>query len=145
MHGAYCLGVFPNGKDHTTLLGGKLISLLCSYFGYFHFLRTFHFIGTCNLILSGIVVRNTLVVYDRENSKVGFWRTNCSELSDRLHIDGATPPATLPSNDSNPSQNSSSNLPGLHDSCRFHLNSFVLEITNCKKDIISVSPDVCGT
>ncbi|CAA7055918.1 unnamed protein product [Microthlaspi erraticum] len=74
VRGAYCLGVFPNGKDHTTLLGG-------------------------------IVVRNTLVVYDRENSKVGFWRTNCSELSDRLHIDGVTPPppATLPSNASNPS------------------------------------------
>jgi hypothetical protein len=82
VHGAYCLGVFPNGKDHTTLLGG-------------------------------IVVRNTLVVYDRENSKVGFWRTNCSELSDRLHIDGAPPPATLPSNDSNPSHNSSSNLSGV--------------------------------
>lgn len=61
-------------------------------------------------MLSGIVVRNTLVVYDRENSKVGFWRTNCSELSDRLHIDGATPPppATLPSNASNPTLNTSS-------------------------------------
>ncbi|WZZ17001.1 hypothetical protein YC2023_110090 [Brassica napus] len=82
VHGAYCLGVFPNGKDHTTLLGG-------------------------------IVVRNTLVVYDRENSKVGFWRTNCSELSDRLHIDdSAPPPATLPSNDSNPTLNTSSSLPG---------------------------------
>ncbi|XP_013603660.1 PREDICTED: aspartic proteinase nepenthesin-2-like isoform X2 [Brassica oleracea var. oleracea] len=82
VHGAYCLGVFPNGKDHTTLLGG-------------------------------IVVRNTLVVYDRENSKVGFWRTNCSELSDRLHIDDlAPPPATLPSNDSNPTLNTSSSLPG---------------------------------
>ncbi|CAH8305744.1 unnamed protein product [Eruca vesicaria subsp. sativa] len=87
VHGAYCLGVFPNGKDHTTLLGG-------------------------------IVVRNTLVVYDRENSKVGFWRTNCSELSDRLHIAGAPPspppppPAKLPSNDSNPSLNTSNNLPG---------------------------------
>ncbi|KAG7531476.1 Xylanase inhibitor N-terminal [Arabidopsis suecica] len=79
VHGAYCLGVFPNGKDHTTLLGG-------------------------------IVVRNTLVVYDRENSKVGFWRTNCSELSDRLHIDGAPPPATLPPNGSNPSRNSSSDV-----------------------------------
>ncbi|KAG7560291.1 Xylanase inhibitor C-terminal [Arabidopsis thaliana x Arabidopsis arenosa] len=81
VHGAYCLGVFPNGKDHTTLLGG-------------------------------IVVRNTLVVYDRENSKVGFWRTNCSELSDRLHIDGAPPPATLPSNGSNPTRNSSSDIQG---------------------------------
>lgn len=67
---------------------------------------------TNDLILSGIVVRNTLVVYDRENSKVGFWRTNCSELSDRLHIDGAPPPATLPSNGSNPSRNSSSDIQG---------------------------------
>ncbi|CAH2064542.1 unnamed protein product [Thlaspi arvense] len=81
VHGAYCLGVFPNGKDHTTLLGG-------------------------------IVVRNTLVVYDRENSKVGFWRTNCSELSDRLHIDGVPLPAILPSNVSDPTLNTSSNLPG---------------------------------
>uniref|UniRef100_A0A1J3CJ94 Peptidase A1 domain-containing protein n=1 Tax=Noccaea caerulescens TaxID=107243 RepID=A0A1J3CJ94_NOCCA len=79
VRGAYCLGVFPNGKDHTTLLGG-------------------------------IVVRNTLVVYDRENSKVGFWRTNCSELSDRLHMDGSTSPspATLPSNVSTPTLNTSS-------------------------------------
>ncbi|KAG2329463.1 hypothetical protein Bca52824_000643 [Brassica carinata] len=81
VHGAYCLGVFPNGKDHTTLLGG-------------------------------IVVRNTLVVYDRENSKVGFFRTNCSELSDRLQMDGAPPPVTLPSNDSNPTLNTSSSIPG---------------------------------
>ncbi|XP_057973921.1 aspartic proteinase 36 [Malania oleifera] len=47
--GAYCLGIFPNGMDPTTLLGG-------------------------------IVVRNTLVSYDRENERIGFWKTNCSEL-----------------------------------------------------------------
>ncbi|XP_010515369.1 PREDICTED: aspartic proteinase CDR1-like isoform X1 [Camelina sativa] len=97
VHGAYCLGVFPNGKDHTTLLGG-------------------------------IVVRNTLVVYDRENSKVGFWRTNCSELSDRLHIDGATPPATLPSNDSNPSHNSSSNLSGFDSSGLTQIGQINLDV-----------------
>lgn len=34
----------------------------------------------------GIIVRNTLVTYDRENSKIGFWKTNCSELWERLHI-----------------------------------------------------------
>ncbi|MED6196675.1 hypothetical protein PIB30_049606 [Stylosanthes scabra] len=55
VRGAYCLGVFPNGKDLTTLLGG-------------------------------IIVRNTLVTYDREHTKVGFWKTNCSELWERLQI-----------------------------------------------------------
>ncbi|XP_038902862.1 aspartic proteinase CDR1-like isoform X1 [Benincasa hispida] len=55
VHGAYCLGIFENGNDQTTLLGG-------------------------------IVVRNTLVMYDRAHSKIGFWKTNCSELWERLHI-----------------------------------------------------------
>ncbi|XP_050206707.1 aspartic proteinase 36-like [Mercurialis annua] len=64
VHGAYCLGVFQNGHDPTTLLGG-------------------------------IVVRNTLVMYDRENSKMGFWKTNCSELWERHHI--ADAPSPLPS------------------------------------------------
>ncbi|KAI0523479.1 hypothetical protein KFK09_005874 [Dendrobium nobile] len=54
--GAYCLGVFQNGNDPTTLLGG-------------------------------IIVRNTLVTYDRQNERIGFWKTNCSELWNRLHID----------------------------------------------------------
>ncbi|KAK6923995.1 Xylanase inhibitor, N-terminal [Dillenia turbinata] len=47
--GAYCLGIFSNGKDPTTLLGG-------------------------------IIVRNILVSYDREHKKIGFLKTNCSEL-----------------------------------------------------------------
>ncbi|XP_019444898.1 PREDICTED: aspartic proteinase nepenthesin-1-like [Lupinus angustifolius] len=55
VRGAYCLGVFPNGNDPTTLLGG-------------------------------IIVRNTLVMYDREHTRIGFWKTNCSELWERLHI-----------------------------------------------------------
>ncbi|KAK9678495.1 hypothetical protein RND81_11G215300 [Saponaria officinalis] len=55
VRGAYCLGVFQNGNDPTTLLGG-------------------------------IIVRNTLVTYDREHLKVGFWKTNCSELWDRLNV-----------------------------------------------------------
>ncbi|XP_059659326.1 aspartic proteinase 36-like [Cornus florida] len=67
VHGAYCLGVFQNGKDPTTLLGG-------------------------------IIVRNTLVTYDREHEKIGFWKTNCSELWERLHILGAPPPAPISSN-----------------------------------------------
>lgn len=64
VHGAYCLGIFENGNDETTLLGG-------------------------------IVVRNTLVMYDRAHSKIGFWKTNCSELWERLHIsdDNAHAPA----------------------------------------------------
>ncbi|CAM0906563.1 unnamed protein product [Alopecurus aequalis] len=66
VEGAYCLGVFQNGKDPTTLLGG-------------------------------IVVRNTLVTYDRHNEKIGFWKTNCSELWERLHIGEAPSPA--PSSD----------------------------------------------
>ncbi|KAF7828655.1 aspartic proteinase-like protein 2 [Senna tora] len=67
VRGAYCLGVFQNGKDPTTLLGG-------------------------------IIVRNTLVMYDRENSKVGFWKTNCSELWERLHL-SASPPSQSPKSD----------------------------------------------
>ncbi|KAK7406492.1 hypothetical protein VNO78_08119 [Psophocarpus tetragonolobus] len=61
VRGAYCLGVFSNLNDPTTLLGG-------------------------------IVVRNTLVMYDREHSKIGFWKTNCSELWERLHVSDAPPP-----------------------------------------------------
>ncbi|XP_008790631.1 aspartic proteinase 39-like [Phoenix dactylifera] len=70
VQGAYCLGIFQNGKDPTTLLGG-------------------------------IVVRNTLVTYDRQNKKIGFWKTNCSELWERLHISGAPSPAPSSSSNSN--------------------------------------------
>lgn len=31
-------------------------------------------------------------MYDRENSKIGFWKTNCSELWERLHVPDAPPP-----------------------------------------------------
>ncbi|GLU04166.1 hypothetical protein SLE2022_213270 [Rubroshorea leprosula] len=31
-------------------------------------------------LLGGVVVRNTLVTYDREDDRIGFWKTNCSEL-----------------------------------------------------------------
>uniref|UniRef100_A0A2N9FF27 Peptidase A1 domain-containing protein n=1 Tax=Fagus sylvatica TaxID=28930 RepID=A0A2N9FF27_FAGSY len=77
VHGAYCLGIFQNGKDPTTLLGG-------------------------------IVVRNTLVMYDREHSRIGFWKTNCSELWERLHISSA-PPLTP----SAPNRENSSTTPTL--------------------------------
>ncbi|CAI9102275.1 OLC1v1000516C2 [Oldenlandia corymbosa var. corymbosa] len=61
VRGAYCLGIFQNGKDPTTLLGG-------------------------------IIVRNTLVTYDREHEKVGFWKTNCSDLWGRLNFSSLSPP-----------------------------------------------------
>lgn len=63
VRGAYCLGIFQNGKDATTLLGG-------------------------------IIVRNTLVTYDRQHEMIGFWKTNCSDLWDRLNL---SPPPPLPS------------------------------------------------
>ena len=47
------------------------------------------------LFMIGIVVRNTLVMYDRERSKIGFWKTNCSELWERLHISDS-PAAMVP-------------------------------------------------
>ncbi|KAJ4701660.1 aspartic proteinase-like protein 2 [Melia azedarach] len=52
-------------------------------------------------LLGGIVVRNTLVTYDRENDKIGFWKTNCSELWGRLQFPSvpAPPPLVSPSND----------------------------------------------
>jgi hypothetical protein len=30
-------------------------------------------------------------MYDREHSKIGFWKTNCSELWEKLHISGSPP------------------------------------------------------
>jgi hypothetical protein len=66
--------------------------------------------------LTGIVVRNTLVTYDRHNEKIGFWKTNCSELWERLNISGAPSPA--PSSDTGSQADMSpapapSGLPGL--------------------------------
>lgn len=31
-------------------------------------------------------------MYDREHTKIGFWKTNCAELWERLHITNAPPP-----------------------------------------------------
>ncbi|OIT33111.1 PREDICTED: aspartic proteinase-like protein 2 [Nicotiana attenuata] len=66
VRGAYCLGIFQNGKNPVSLLGG-------------------------------IVVRNTLVTYDRENKRIGFWKTNCSELWDRLNLSPPPPSPLSPS------------------------------------------------
>ncbi|KAL5559133.1 hypothetical protein UlMin_035344 [Ulmus minor] len=46
-------------------------------------------------LLGGILVRNTLVTYDRENSKIGFLKTNCSELWKTLNYVSVPPPAPL--------------------------------------------------
>uniref|UniRef100_A0A7N0ZQQ0 Peptidase A1 domain-containing protein n=1 Tax=Kalanchoe fedtschenkoi TaxID=63787 RepID=A0A7N0ZQQ0_KALFE len=75
VRGAYCLGIFQNGKDPTTLLGA-------------------------------IVVRNTLVTYDREHKKIGFWKTNCSDMWETLHMSDVSPPPPLLS-----SPNSTSEIP----------------------------------
>ncbi|KAK1359913.1 Aspartic proteinase-like protein 2 [Heracleum sosnowskyi] len=52
--------------------------------------------GDQSTLLGGIVVRNTFVTYDREHEKIGFWKTNCSELWERLNATGAHPPAASP-------------------------------------------------
>ncbi|KHG05352.1 hypothetical protein F383_31391 [Gossypium arboreum] len=54
-------------------------------------------------LLGGIVVRNTLVTYDRDNDRIGFLKTNCSELWRRVKISGAPAPApsVSQSNDTN--------------------------------------------
>ncbi|XP_031494658.1 aspartic proteinase 36-like [Nymphaea colorata] len=80
VHGAYCLGVFQNGRDPTTLLGG-------------------------------IIVRNTLVTYDRANEKIGFWKTNCSELWDRLQLNEAPPSAEPPAPEKNSTMPSLPSMP----------------------------------
>ncbi|KAK5784967.1 hypothetical protein PVK06_039508 [Gossypium arboreum] len=77
VQGAYCLGIFQNGMDPTTLLGG-------------------------------IIVRNTLVTYDRKDSKIGFWKTNCSELWERLHVTSAPSPSPSPFPSPSPSPSPSS-------------------------------------
>lgn len=47
------------------------------------------------LFEAGIIVRNTLVTYDRENDKIGFWKTNCSELWKRLQVPVVPVPAPV--------------------------------------------------
>ncbi|KAL4360483.1 hypothetical protein GQ457_04G035060 [Hibiscus cannabinus] len=81
IHGAYCLGIFQNEKDPTTLLGG-------------------------------IIVRNTLVTYDRGHSKIGFWKTNCSELWERLHIPGAPSPSPSSRGKGNSTESPTTSAPG---------------------------------
>lgn len=64
------------------------------------FSSNYFFFCKC-LFIKGIIARNTLVMYDRENSKMGFWKTNCSELWERLHRTGAPAPSSSASNRTN--------------------------------------------
>ncbi|XP_022985603.1 aspartic proteinase nepenthesin-1-like [Cucurbita maxima] len=81
VHGAYCLGIFENGNNDQTTL------------------------------LGGIIVRNTLVMYDREHSKIGFWKTNCSELWERLHISDENAHAPSVSNTSHDTDTAPASAP----------------------------------
>lgn len=36
-------------------------------------------------------MRNTLVTYDRENNKIGFWKSNCTELWKTLNVLSPSP------------------------------------------------------
>lgn len=70
------------------------------------FLSTFEELVDNLVVLSvmfmvGILVRNTLVTYDREHSKIGFWKTNCSELWERLHVSASPPPMPPASEEKN--------------------------------------------
>nr|GEY29552.1 aspartic proteinase-like protein 2 [Tanacetum cinerariifolium] len=51
-------------------------------------------------LLGGIIARNTFVMYDREHDKIGFWKTNCSDLWARLHPSGGPSPSPDGSNSS---------------------------------------------
>lgn len=44
------------------------------------------------VLLLGIAVRNTLVTYDRDNEKIGFWKTNCSDLWKGLNMTTSAAP-----------------------------------------------------
>ncbi|XVE55808.1 hypothetical protein DITRI_Ditri03aG0186800 [Diplodiscus trichospermus] len=44
-------------------------------------------------LLGGIVVRNTLVTYDRRNDRIGFLKTNCSEIWRGVEFSGVPAPA----------------------------------------------------
>ncbi|XP_048436165.1 LOW QUALITY PROTEIN: aspartic proteinase 36 [Pyrus x bretschneideri] len=66
--------------------------------------------GDDTTLLGGIITRNTLVTYDRKNDKIGFWKTNCSELWKRLNYNNAPPPAPLASDGRNMSVEISPNI-----------------------------------
>lgn len=141
VRGAYCLGVFQNGKDPTTLLGGTFITIMCFNvnclmsicmythththtltYCYYHWqsslispLLLFLWFHDILCHVTGIVVRNTLVTYDREHEKIGFWKTNCSELWERLHISTSPPSLPTSSNTTNTTTDMAPSEPPQYD------------------------------
>uniref|UniRef100_A0A1J3EM97 Aspartic proteinase-like protein 2 n=1 Tax=Noccaea caerulescens TaxID=107243 RepID=A0A1J3EM97_NOCCA len=83
-------------------------------------------------LLGGIVVRNTLVTYDRENDKLGFLKTNCSDLWRRLAAPGSPAPTSpVPQNKSShispspaSSESPTADLPGV-----FRIGSITFEVS----------------
>ncbi|KAJ0262568.1 Eukaryotic aspartyl protease family protein [Hirschfeldia incana] len=67
-------------------------------------------------LLGGIVVRNTLVTYDRENDKLGFLKTNCSDLWRRLASPSDSPAPTSPVTQNKSSHISPSPSPASNES-----------------------------
>ena len=63
------------------------------------------------IFTTGIIVRNTFVMYDREHEKIGFWKTNCSDIWENLHVASAPPPASSPPNGSTSTGDISPSLP----------------------------------
>ncbi|XP_024392664.1 protein ASPARTIC PROTEASE IN GUARD CELL 1 isoform X2 [Physcomitrium patens] len=53
-------------------------------------------------LLGGIVVRNTLVTYDRANHQIGFFKTNCTNLWSILPAEPPLAPPPPPVNESSP-------------------------------------------
>ncbi|TYG69432.1 hypothetical protein ES288_D05G229900v1 [Gossypium darwinii] len=96
-------------------------------------------------LLGGIVVRNTLVTYDRSNDRIGFLNTNCSELRRRVQFSGAPAPTPLvsPSKDTkmeipsvlSPSGSPSNVLPG-----SFHVGfiTFDMSISTTDSNLKSI-------
>ncbi|PPS05727.1 hypothetical protein GOBAR_AA14912 [Gossypium barbadense] len=80
---------FPEVEMHTKLIGAYCLGIFAN--------------TESTTLLGGIVVRNTLVTYDRDNDRIGFLKTNCSELWRRVKISGAPAPApsVSQSNDTN--------------------------------------------
>ncbi|KAJ0970766.1 hypothetical protein J5N97_018725 [Dioscorea zingiberensis] len=85
-------------------------------------------------LLGGIIVRNILVTYDRQNQKIGFWKTNCSHLCEGLHMHVAPSPMPSASHIENYTRENSSttssgalqsyNLPG-----QFQIGTITFEIS----------------
>ncbi|XP_048234787.1 aspartic proteinase 36-like [Ricinus communis] len=78
--GSYCLGIYQNKNKKDQ---------------------------TTNL--GGIIVRNTLVTYDRQNNRIGFWKTNCSELWKRLDVATFGLPISLSTTEFSPTGERQSN------------------------------------